>query len=139
MKAVKIMFIICTQLVLMSNSCKKDSSYYDYRLKVVNKSDKTIYADFYQSYPDTTLGLHSHFDNATVKAATNGTITLVRGGTWENAFKEDIHQKLMVFIFDASVVDNTPWDTIKKKYLILKRYDLSLDDLQKSNWTVTYP
>lgn len=139
MKVIKVMLIGCFQLVLMSNSCKKDSSYYDYRLKIINKSNKTIYGDFYQSYPDTTLSLHSHFDNASEKAASNETITLVRGGSWDNAFKEEIHQKLMVFIFDAAVINTTPWDTIRKNYLILKRYDLTLEDLQKLNWSITYP
>jgi hypothetical protein len=46
---------------------------------------------------------------------------------------------LSVFIFDAQVLENTPWDTVKAKYIILKRYDLSLDDLNKLNWTITYP
>lgn len=139
MKSVKIMFIICTQLVLITNSCKKDSGYYDFRLKVINKSDMTINANFDQSYPDTTLGFYSPFYKGAENAATNETITLVRGGTWENAFKDVINQKLMVFVFDASIVEKTPWDTISKKYLILKRYELSLEDLQKLKWTITYP
>ena len=138
MKTVKIMLIISLQLVLMSNSCK-NNSYYDFRLKVINKSDKTIYADFYQSYPDTILSMHSHFDNSANKAVPNGIVTLVRGGTWETAFKGNIQQKLMIFIFDAATVDNTPWDTIRKNYLILKRYDLSLKELDSLNFKVTYP
>jgi len=139
MKAIKIIFIICAQLVLISSSCKKDSSYYDYRLKVINKSDKTIDVDYSKVFPDTTINSVPYFYHNAGKATPNGTVTLVRGGTWENAFKGDIHQKLIVFIFDASIVDSTPWDTIRKKYLILKRYDLTLEDLQKVNWSITYP
>jgi len=45
----------------------------------------------------------------------------------------------MVFVFDANIVENTPWDTIRKNYLILKRYDLSYDDIVSLNWIITYP
>lgn len=139
MKTLKRILIICLQLVLMSSSCKNESSYYDYRLKVINKSDKTIDIDYSQVFPDTTINNVPYFYHNTGKAMPNGTITLVRGGTWENAFKDDIHQKLIIFIFNATIVDNTPWDTIRKKYLILKRYELTLKDLDSLNFNVTYP
>ena len=45
----------------------------------------------------------------------------------------------MYFIYDACILETTPWDTIKAKYIVLKRYDLSLQDLQQMNWTITYP
>jgi len=44
-----------------------------------------------------------------------------------------------VYVFDAAVVDTTPWDIVAKDYLVLKRYDLSLEDLQRLDWQVTYP
>jgi hypothetical protein len=43
------------------------------------------------------------------------------------------------FFLDKEVVDTVPWDTIRSKYLILKRYDVSFDDMEKMNWTITYP
>lgn len=135
----KLVLLAYLQLVLMSSSCKKESSYYDYRLKIVNKSDKIIYADFYQSYPDTTLSIYSHFDDTSAKAFPNETISLIRGGSWESAFNSEIKQKLEIFIYDAKTIENLPWETIKKNYLVLKRYDLSLGDLQKMDWTITYP
>lgn len=45
----------------------------------------------------------------------------------------------MYFIFDAHLLETTPWDTVVKNYMILKRYDLTLEDMQKSDWTITYP
>jgi hypothetical protein len=140
MKTIKMIAIISIQFILMANSCKDGESYYDYRLKVINKSNMTIYAEYTMSQIDTLLPYtDSPFNHSPDKTTPNGTITLGRGGSWEDAFNEDTTQKLRIFIFNASIVDNTPWDTIKKNYMILKRYDLSLDDLNKMNWTITYP
>jgi hypothetical protein len=139
MKYFKILLIALLHSILVSSSCKKESSYYDYRLKVVNNSKDMIYADFYQSYPDTTLSSNSHFDGEILKARPNDTITLIRGGSWENAFSSDITEKLMVYVFDAEIIEDTPWDTVKANYMVLKRYDLSLQELEKMNWTISYP
>lgn len=140
MKPIKMIAIISIQFILMANSCKEGGSYYDYRLKVINKSNMTIYAEYTMSPIDTLLPYtQSPFNHSPDKAAPNGTITLGRGGSWEDAFNEVANQKLRIFIFDASIVENTPWETVKKNYMILKRYDLSLHDLDSLNWTITYP
>jgi len=134
-----IVVVVCIQIFLIVNSCFKNN-YYDYRLEVINKSNKTIYAEGSASYPDTSLVYTvSPFNHKPDKAAPGGIIKIVRGGSWEEAFQENIHQKLIIFIFDAAIADTTPWDTIKKKYLILKRYDLTLHDLDSINFKVTYP
>jgi hypothetical protein len=44
-----------------------------------------------------------------------------------------------IFIYDAKLVQTTPWDSVVGKYLVLKRYDFSLQDLEKMNGIVTYP
>jgi len=44
-----------------------------------------------------------------------------------------------LFLFDKQTVIEQPWDTIVKNNMILKRYDLSLEDLNSMNWTITYP
>ncbi len=44
-----------------------------------------------------------------------------------------------LFLFDKIIIDTTSWDIIKADYIVLRRYDLSLQDLENSNWTITYP
>lgn len=138
MNILKLTLAVFLQLILMSSSCKRDSGYYDFRLKLLNKSDNAVYTCFYQSYPDTVLGSHNPFSSDS-RVEPNETFTLGRGGSWESAFKEDISQKLMIYVFDADVVENTPWDTIKANYLVLKRYDLTLQDIEEMDWTICYP
>jgi hypothetical protein len=140
MKAMKMTAILGVQLLVIANSCDPEGSYYDYRLKVMNKSNMTIYAEYTMTPIDTVLPYsQSPFNHSTDKAAPNGTIVLGRGGNWEDAFNEVVNQKLRIYIFNASIVDNTPWDTVKKNYMILKRYDLNLHDLDSLIWTITYP
>ena len=139
MKTTKMILFIGIQFILMANCGNNEGSYYDSRLKVINKSSMTIYAEYFMSPTDTLLIFTgSPFHHNPDKAAPNGTITLVRGGSWEGAFNEVVNQKLHIFIFNASIVDNTQWDTIKKNYMILKRYDLNLHDLDSLNWTILY-
>ena len=62
------------------------------------------------------------------------------GICFENGFKDEyFSDTVYVYVFDAAVVDTTPWEIVAKDYLVLKRYDLSLEDLQRLDWQVTYP
>ena len=56
----------------------------------------------------------------------------------ENTFDRDGFDTIYVFIFDAEVVENTSWEDVARDYLVLKRYDLSLDDLKQLDWKITY-
>jgi len=49
------------------------------------------------------------------------------------------HGVLMFFLFDDQVIQKVPWDTIVKYRMYLKKYDMTVDNLRNSNWTITYP
>ncbi|MDR1090406.1 MAG: hypothetical protein LBL79_04955 [Prevotella sp.] len=46
---------------------------------------------------------------------------------------------MMLFFFNKEVIENFPWETIVKNKMYLKKYDLTLEDLQAKDWTITYP
>ena len=48
-------------------------------------------------------------------------------------------KKLIIEIDGPQHLKNKEYDKIRSDYNVLKRYDLSLDDLEKRSWTVTYP
>ena len=60
-------------------------------------------------------------------------------GCFEDLLQSLKKDTLFVYVFDAEIVETTPWDTVLANNLILKRYDLSLEDLQNMNWTIIYP
>lgn len=135
MEAIKI-FIL---LILAVSGCRKD--YYDTRLNFVNNSDSSIYVSISDFYKDTSYVYVNYYPgNAPEKYKIQPyeTKTSIKPiGTWERVYEEQ--DTLAFYVFDAQVIETTPWDTVKAKYLVLKRYDLSLDDLQRMNWIITYP
>lgn len=121
-------------------SCHQTSKYYDYRLKLENKTGKTIMAYNSYNYPDTSLDptIPKGIEANNLITGPNGEITFVRGGTWETAFKDDIPSgKMMIFVLDKDQVDHQPWDSIRQNYAVLKRFDLTLDSLRAHNFKIT--
>ena len=43
------------------------------------------------------------------------------------------------FIIDENVYTSTPWDSICKYNKVMKRYQFTKEELERMNWTVTYP
>jgi hypothetical protein len=65
-----------------------------------------------------------------------------RGGNWENDFK--VIPYIQFLIFDAEVYEETvdyevPCEETTYTIPVLYRYQLTLEDLQRMNWTVVYP
>jgi hypothetical protein len=61
-------------------------------------------------------------------------------GTWESDFRYfDTSGIVEIYLFDKAIIAGNPWDSVVKKYLILKRFDLSLNSLNKRNWKIQYP
>ena len=139
-------FTICMITIICSFTCNKPKNCHT-KLNFINSSNKDIYFQSCGIYPDTLLSSHYcpnpkgdkpfHF----VSANNNNNLALpVSQGCYEsNNFNTIDSDTMMIYIFDANVIETTSWDTVKAKNLYLKRYDLSLQDLQQSNWTIKYP
>ena len=46
---------------------------------------------------------------------------------------------LMFYVFSVDTLEKYSWEEIREGYMVLKRYDLSITDLDSLNWTITYP
>lgn len=46
---------------------------------------------------------------------------------------------LMFFVFSVETLNKYSWEEIREGYMVLKRYDLSITDLDSLDWTITYP
>ena len=143
------MLTICILPLFLCAECHMDQ---DYPMYMINSSNYSIIStinsisiergQYYPniSYPDTTLRKTRDFvgvpqENSEKKYAFEGT-----GTSWELVYKNLMpNDTLSVFIFDAEVLENTDWEEIRDNYMILKRYDLSLEDLQKLDFTLYYP
>ena len=135
MKPIYLMLAYLLTVNLSCHMCKDE----ELTLRVNNVSEKAIYVSWTRDNSDTSL---NHIVNPTYysqikKVAAHSVQKDYYGAPSQAIFKDT--DTLTVFVFDAQVLETTPWDTVKAKYLVLKRYDLSLDDLNKLNWEITYP
>jgi hypothetical protein len=108
---------------------------FDSRLKVVNNSSQTIHFDGGFTYPDTSIGEIPSGEDV----RPNSQRVFGIQGKWEELFTELPADTFMIFIFDADTLKQVPWERVRAEYKILKRYDLSLQDLIGRDWKVVYP
>lgn len=88
------------------------------------------------AYPDTALPASAP---SLYKIEPGRQINLRSSFEWENVIKEMPSDTLSIYVFDADTLTIYNWSQVKEGYKVLKRYDLSIDDLHQMNWTITYP
>lgn len=128
--------------ILISGKCRKDSENCHYNIKVLNNSTTSIYIKEQLNYPDTSI-------NNPNPALQGEYFRVFPGRNDFSIFHKDclelVYQyyapsdTIMFFVFDANVIENTNWEVVKNNYMILKRYDFSLNDLKNRNFVITYP
>jgi len=135
-----ILFLIC-----ISMRCKENSFLYKrYRLDFNNASQYTInlmiasVANLNPVYPDTILPVNNFFHGQPIRPKTmcgiyDGGISL---SEIINKLPSDT---LSLYLIIQDTLLNYPWDTIRSRYLILQRYDLSFKDLDHRKFVIEYP
>ncbi len=149
----KVMNIVVLIFISLSFNCCNDKENHDFcegewdsRLKVANQSDSSIWAIHSAGYPDTnSVSAFKNYKMGETYILPNSSKTHYELCTWEAFFDDYVNSDtLMIFIVKSEV---TPEDIIKNNGLnqlinnhsVLKRFDLTLDDLKNMNWTITYP
>jgi hypothetical protein len=111
MKKITIISIILT-CILLSSMCEKDKDKHDL-IMFINNSSKLIYVRGNWEYPDTAI----NFSNPALagdfyKVGANSSDDPLRlRDTYEGRFEQ--FEKVMVFVFDSQIIENTSWDTVK--------------------------
>lgn len=131
MKRIVLIFL---SILLCGANCEKFIDH-AYIIKIQNNSSDTI--QFYESYnyPDTAIDV------------TKPRLKMVYPSKYSSLESEKDWSEVLVppkdtisiFILSKDTVDKYDWEKIRVEYNILKRYDLSLSDLQNNNWMITYP
>ena len=141
----KVIFIlIALTPFLLSLTCSKNGDCHKI-ISFVNNSTQSIYVGRSLSiWPDTNLYSYDYnplYDSLSYKINANqrSNGALQSSACYEGVMSSPKSDTIMVYVFDAQVLETTPWDTVTANNMYLKRYDLSLQDLQNSNWTITYP
>lgn len=131
-------------IALSMQSCEKVAMDKDFPLYVQNKSPclisvfLNINEDNYAIYPDTMI---SSVRNGIVEVPSGERCSVAGGSaTWESVYEVSVPgDTLSLFIINTDTLAKYSWSQIRNDYNILKRYDLSLGDLQRLDFEVTYP
>jgi hypothetical protein len=132
--------IVVVALILMGASCG-DLVDHKYGIKVINNSDYAIQVApglgpaWLSSYPDTAI---SELKPDFFYVAYHDSNYIESAGKWEDIFSRLPKDTLSIYVFSADTLKAYDWSKIKEDK-VLKRYDLSLSDLKKLNWDITYP
>ncbi len=116
-------------------SCEIDP--WDFRLKIKNNSNKSIFYSNSYNFPDTSFDYNPYYSPEFFKIISGGIVSDRIRGNWDDKFKS--LDTLIIFIYDEETLRTYPWDTVRENYLILKRYELSYKELNDLNWTINYP
>lgn len=128
--------LICLFFLLSVSTCKEPPFDRVYRFSVENKSNTLIYFLVSYNYPDTIIP--DTYNK--IKGVSPGSKTSYDSDKkWEEVFEELPADTLSIFIFDGDTISACDWQTVRNNYKILKRYDISLDDLNNNKGIITYP
>jgi len=129
--------LLCLFIIIFFNGCGACNN--EKCIDFYNNSNKKTSMSIGWKYPDTTLENNHirYFMHPSVFSFQKRVICEEGHASFEGLFLRQ--DTAMLFLFDDSVIENTDWKIVEKDYLVLQRYDLSLQDLEKLNWKVYYP
>ena len=155
------------QILLFCISCVPENDEdHHYYITFYNNTGKDLYVDKSSSYPDTLEYFVSRFayypienyriasreySKVNANSHNNEVLRLPWERTYERAFyghegipKDYKNDTMMVFVWDVEIYDKlTLHDRVKDSLLLQDafkvRYDLSYQDLQRLNWTLSCP
>jgi hypothetical protein len=131
-------FIITLSFALVSCDPPPGSTV-RYFFKIQNNSNTQIQFFVNRSYPDTTIPDSIPTISRVIILDPNAYKKFESGEKWPKFFSKLPADTLSIFYVLPATVSKYGWKQIQSKYLVLARKDISLGDLEKNNYLVTYP
>jgi hypothetical protein len=133
-------FILLLTWVVCLGGCERDRNGDPIILILKNNSNDTLDFVTQFNYPDTSL-MNSQTSSARaciVYPNSENKLSEFKG--WENTIKkENPNETLIIVVYSLDTLQKYSFSQIQMDYNILKRYDLSIEQLKAMNWTVIYP
>ncbi len=135
----KLIFLSLLLIVSTSSKCDKDKCHKT--ITFINNSSKEVYIHG-GNYPDT-LYFNTLFPNPILNAHMYKVLPDEKNttGLWRRDCYESYrvaNGSMVIYVFDAEIVEYIPWDTVGKYYRVLKTIHPTLEDMQNNDWTITY-
>jgi len=137
MKIIKLIFTCFVYfMVFCSADCKKKtSSKCHYLITIKNNSNQSVYLNYSEEYPDTSINCDYHYGekiNSQEKSEISDQFDCLE-------LRFDKFNNLQFFFIDSTIFNNATCDSIKAYNLYLKRVQVNLDQVNNFGWTIAYP
>ncbi len=106
-----------------------------YTILVNNNTNKDLLVFYQLNYPDTTLQ-QNRPEVTKLLANTIGLLSSEK--KWDEIISQNKDSIISFFFLASGTFEKHPWDSVRSKYIILKRMEFPLDSLQNLKWTVRY-
>ena len=123
--------------ILSASSCKELADGDVDVIKIVNNSVHNIFVSESYAYPDTSLNNISSPCDGDILPNQTGEALSLHG--WKGDICSNSHGVLILFFTDVDTINKYGSERCRAEYKILKRYELTVDYLERNNWTVRYP
>ena len=130
----RIIIILFCSISLFNSCCTHDGC-----IKIKNNANHAIYFDVCYSLPNKEIPSTSPTSNVQKYKCNANDYKSFGTYSWSQLINNLPSKKIRLFIFHADTVETVDWEKIRKEYKVLKWYDLSVEDLEKMDWTVEYP
>lgn len=121
-------------LMLLAATCTKDDDYQKY-IWLVNNSNNSFTAVPSFDSPDTSFNsFRGSYD-----VLPNQRNPLGSKIGWRNRIKNIEDSTLILFLVDRDTLSTHSFEDIMSEYRITKRYDLTVEELESMDWTISYP
>jgi hypothetical protein len=138
MKNIRIVgIVIISFLITTASTCAKNKANCHYYYTMKNNSS----APFYFGFAFDSSLLRLSYNPASSPAEFKCDMHDEKSDRINRCYEGDLNYfgKMYIFIFDTNVLETTPWDTVKKNYIILKKYELTKAQLDSADWYINYP
>lgn len=141
MKVIQSFLFSIVILICAANSCDpNEDGHWDGRLTIVNNSNDTIISFLQYNFPDTILLDENAPELNNIIITPNSLGKHYSSIKWEDHISSlNTHKTILIFINSYDTIRKYSWTQIQDDYNILRRYDLTIDSLQKLDWIITYP
>ena len=139
MKPKLIIIAAIIAMISTSSTCKKNSSDCHSIFTIKNNSGSDIYFIWSRDSALNSLGYNPRSSPSTYKVEMGTPLKFIHSTCLENEILASSSKMLYLFIFDAKIIETVPWDSVKKNYMLLKKFSLTEMQLDNANWIIDYP
>ena len=142
MKLTRTILLLLCPCFFLSISCMRNTEHCHRTVYLNNNTDKPVYFYYNYNYPDTSLYSQMpafNSNNRRIGAYGREIIYSKRDCVEGMIKRQNPAEVFTVFVFDAALVDSTPWEQVVQNYMVLKRIDYNLDELRNTDFSIDFP